>query len=433
MRTTQRWANLAVAAASALTFATVFAGLLWASATAAQSAPQRELEPEPTPDPVSDPVAAPTDKPVAQAAASRVAASASAPVAVDLDECRRRLDAGGAQIDRDCLRRVYALPIGRWPQPLTDPGARWSELAPLPKQAPYPPDNPPSPAKTALGKRLFEDPRLSGSGQIACASCHDSELGWGDGRSVPFGHDRQRGRRNALPVAMSGFAAHLFWDGRASSLEAQVLHPLTDPREMAARPAAVLRRLRSQADYRRAYADAFGSPGIDLARTSQALASFQRSLVPRFNRFDRFLEGSRNALDDRQLWGLHLFRTRARCMNCHSGATLSDDGFHNLGLHFYGRALQDLGRYEVTGDRADAGKFKTPSLRNVAKTGPWMHNGRFATLRGVVNLYNAGMPRPQPTPQQIGDPLFPQPDPLLHPLDLHRTELEAITAFLETL
>ncbi|QCW28725.1 cytochrome-c peroxidase [Lysobacter enzymogenes] len=351
----------------------------------------------------------------------------------DLDACRRRLDAGGAQIDRDCLRRVYALPIEQWPRPLTDPGARWSELAPLPRQAPHPPGHPPDPAKVALGKRLFEDPRLSGSGQIACANCHDSELGWGDGRSVPFGHDRQRGRRNAPSVAMSGFAAHLFWDGRASTLEEQVLHPLTDPREMAARPAAVLRALRRDESYRRQYAQAFGSPGIDLARTAQALAGFQRSLVPRFNRFDRFLEGNRGALDDRELWGLHLFRTRARCMNCHSGATLSDDGFHNLGLHFYGRKLQDLGRYEVTGDPADSGKFKTPSLRNVAKTGPWMHNGRFATLRGVVNLYNAGMPRPQPSPQQIGDPLFPQPDPLLHRLDLHRTELEAITAFLETL
>lgn len=196
---------------------------------------------------------------------------------------------------------------------------------------------------------------------------------------------------------------------------------------------AALRALRRDPDYRRAYAEAFGSPGVDMIRTGQALATFQRSLVPRFNRFDRFLEGRRELLDDRQLWGLHLFRTRARCMNCHSGASLSDQGFHNLGLHFYGRKLQDLGRYEVTGDPLDAGKFKTPSLRNVAKTGPWMHNGRFATLRGVLNLYNAGMPRPQPNAQQLGDPLFPQPDPLLHPLDLHRTELEALAAFLETL
>lgn len=387
-------ALLATAALAATTLLAL-AGLLWAGASAAQSTP---------------------------------AAPAS-----DLDECRRRIDTSAAQIDRDCLRRVYALPIGQWPQPLTDPGAVWSELAPLPKQAPYPSDNPPSAAKIALGKRLFEDPKLSRSGQIACASCHDSELGWGDGRSVPFGHDRQRGRRNAMSVQMSGFASHLFWDGRAATLEQQVLHPLTDPREMAARPAAALRALRRDPDYRQAYAEAFGSSGVDMIRTGQALAAFQRSLVPRFNRFDRFLEGRRELLDDRQLWGLHLFRTRARCMNCHSGASLSDQGFHNLGLHFYGRKLQDLGRYEVTGDPLDACKFKTPSLRNVAKTGPWMHNGRFATLRGVLNLYNAGMPRPQPNAQQLGDPLFPQPDPLLHPLDLHRTELEALAAFLETL
>ncbi|MBW8810001.1 MAG: c-type cytochrome [Lysobacter sp.] len=255
----------------------------------------------------------------------------------------------------------------------------------------------------------------------------------GDGRSVPFGHDRRSGRRNAISLAMSGLSQPLFWDGRAQTLEAQALHPIIDPREMAAKPSLVLKRLRRDADYPKAFAAAFGSSRIDMDQVSKALATFQRSLLPRANRFDRFLEGRRDLLDDRQLWGLHLFRTRAGCMNCHSGASLSDQSFHNLGLHFYGRKLQDLGRYEVTGLASDTGKFKTPSLRNVARTGPWMHNGRFANLRGVMNLYNAGMPRPRPTAAQVGDPLFPQPDPLLKPLDLHRAELDAIVAYLETL
>lgn len=350
-----------------------------------------------------------------------------------LTQCRERIAISSAQIDRDCLRRIYSLPIEQWPQPQLEPGAVWSEFAPLPKAVPYPADNPPSAQKLALGRRLFEDPRLSGSGQIACASCHDRELGWGDGRSVPFGHDRQSGRRNAISLAMSGLSQPLFWDGRAQTLEAQALHPITDPREMAAKPSLILKRLRRDGDYPKAFAAAFGSSRIDMDQVSKALATFQRSLLPRANRFDRFLEGRRDLLDDRQLWGLHLFRTRAGCMNCHSGASLSDQSFHNLGLHFYGRKLQDLGRYEVTGLAADAGKFKTPSLRNVARTGPWMHNGRFANLRGVMNLYNVGMPRPQPTAAQLGDSLFPQPDPLLKPLDLHRAELDAIVAYLETL
>ncbi len=390
--------------------------------------------------PVSSSVPMPISRPESRPASPSPSDSASAPASTtapepepSLAECRRRIAGSGPRIDHACLRRVYALPIAQWPVPRVDPGAVWTELAPLPAQAPHPPDNPPTPTKIALGRRLFEDPRLSRSGQIACANCHDRELGWGDGRSVPFGHDRQAGRRNAISVAMSGLAHSLFWDGRAGSLEAQALHPIADPREMAADPAAVLRRLRRDRSYRHDFAAAFGSPGVDERRLGQALAAFQRSLLPRANRFDRFLEGRRDLLDDRQLWGLHLFRTQARCMNCHSGAALDSPGFHNLGLHFYGRPLQDLGRYEVTGDPADAGKFKTPSLRGVSRTGPWMHNGRFARLRGVLNLYNAGMPRPKPSASQAADPWFPQPDPLLHRLDLHRSELDALAAYLDTL
>lgn len=120
-------------------------------------------------------------------------------------------------------------------------------------------------------------------------------------------------------------------------------------------------------------------------------------------------------------------------MNCHSGPTLSDNRFHNLGLHFYGRPRQDLGQYEVTQDVRDSGKFRTPSLRNVRKTGPYMHTGGFADLRSVVNAYNAGMPRPKPKGEQVDDPLFPKPDPLLRPLGLQKEERDAIVAFLETL
>ena len=366
----------------------------------------------------------------ATAAQSQTEGAAAAP---SIGECRQRIAISAPSMDAACLRRVYGLPIAEWPAPTVDAGAAWQELAPLPDTPPVPADNPQTPEKIALGKRLFEDPRLSRSGQIACASCHDRQLGWGDGRSVSFGHDRQAGKRNAMNVSMAAFSSPLFWDGRAATLEAQALHPIQDSAEMAFAPRALEKRLNRETDYPAAFAQVFGDKRITMPRVAQALASYQRSLVPRFNRFDRFLEGQRDVLTDQQLWGLHLFRTQARCMNCHSGPALTDNRFHNLGLHFYGRSKEDLGRYRVTGDPADSGKFRTPTLRNVGKTGPYMHSGGFMELRGVVNMYNVGMPRPGRKPAQLNDPLFPQVDPLLKPLDLHKTELEAITEFLRTL
>lgn len=351
----------------------------------------------------------------------------------DLPTCRQRIAASAPQIDFDCLRRVYQQPVTQWPSPQIDAGVQWQEMAPLPRIAPAPADNPGTPEKIALGRRLFDDPRLSASGQIACASCHDRQLGWGDGRSVSFGHNRQSGRRNAISVAMSGFAQPLFWDGRAPTLEAQALHPIADPREMAFTPEEAVKRLQEAGDYAADFAKVFDDTQITAQRLAYALAAFQRSLLPRFNRFDRFLEGHHSALNDQQLWGLHVFRTHGRCMNCHFGPALTDNRFHNLGLHFHGRARQDLGRYEVTGDPADSGKFRTPSLRGVGKTGPWMHNGLFSSLQGVLNMYNAGMPSPKPTPAQQLDPTFPTPDPLLKPLHLHRVEIEALAEYLRTL
>ena len=353
--------------------------------------------------------------------------------ATSLEQCRQRIAPSAPVIDFGCLRRVYALPAEQWPAPHIDDGVEWLELAPLPKQTPEPADNPGTPEKIALGKKLFEDPRLSRSGQIACASCHDRQLGWGDGRSVAFGHDRQAGRRNAMSVAMAAYSQPLFWDGRAATLEEQALMPVQDHKEMAFTTRELETRLNRTDDYPAAFERVFGQRRIRMREVAYAIAAYERTLVPRNSRFDRFLEGNRNLLDDRQLWGLHLFRTHARCMNCHSGPALTDNGFHNLGLHFYGRPQQDLGRYEITGDPADSGKFRTPSLRNVGKTGPWMHTGGFTQMRGIVNMYNVGMPRPQPKPGQADDPLFPQPDPLLKVLDLHKTELEAITEFLQSL
>lgn len=368
------------------------------------------------------------------AAATLIAAAE--PIAAEdaaLRACRTRLAGADRSFDPACLRRLYALPVSHWPAAQVAEGVAWSELAPLPASPPEPADNPGTPEKVALGRLLFDDPRLSASGQIACASCHDRQLGWGDGRSVSFGHDRRAGTRNAPSVAMSGYATSLFWDGRAATLEAQALHPVQDRNEMAFTLDGLERRLNRSDDYPARFRAVFGTGPITSTQVGQALAAYQRTLAPRRGRFDRFLLGERALLDDQQLWGLHLFRTRAGCMNCHSGAALTDNGFHNLGLHFYGRPRQDLGRYAITGDPVDAGRFRTPSLRDVRRTGPWMHTGGFLRLRDVVAFYNAGTARPKPRAGQENDPLFPVTDPLLRPLDLQRAEQDAIVAFLDTL
>lgn len=335
--------------------------------------------------------------------------------------------------DMACLRQRYAGPRAQWPAPDVEPGVPWQELDRYPAPPAAPTDNPQSPEKIALGKQLFEDPRLSRSAQIACASCHDPQLGWGDGRRTSFGHDRQLGRRNAISIINSAQASTLFWDGRARTLEEQALHPVRDPMEMAFSVDEMQQRLQSIVGYRRSFQQAFGRDQVLAEDVARALAAYQRSLVPPPSRYERFMRGDPRALDDRQLKGLHVFRTRAGCMNCHGGAMLTDNGLHNLGLHFHGRSRQDLGRYEVTGDPADSGRFRTPSLRSVSRTGPWMHNGLFPKLRGVLDFYNGGGARPRPDAAQKNDPTFPQPDPLLRPRALDKEDIDALEAFLHTL
>ncbi|WP_312318145.1 cytochrome c peroxidase [Stenotrophomonas sp.] len=348
-----------------------------------------------------------------------------------LAACQRLLGQG-VEPDDACLRQLYAQPVAAWPAPQIDPGVRWKELGVLPPVQ-HPAYNPTSPAKVALGKRLFNEPALSRSGQIACASCHEADLGFADGRRVSFGHDRQTGRRNAPSVRMSAYATSLFWDGRAATLEDQALLPIADPKEMAFTADEATARLRSDAGYRARFQEVFGDAQVTPAQLAQAIASFQRSLAPQRDRFDRFLGGSRTLLDDTELRGLHLFRTKARCMNCHNGPALTDNAFHNLGLHFHGRAREDLGRYEITGNPADSGAFRTPSLRGVARTAPYMHIGSLKTLDAVLLFYNVGGGKPRARDDVTGTGPFPQPDPLVQSLGLNAEERQALKAFLEVL
>ncbi|SUP53655.1 Cytochrome c551 peroxidase precursor [Weeksella virosa] len=154
-----------------------------------------------------------------------------------------------------------------------------------------------------------------------------------------------------------------------------------------------------------------------------ALAEFQKTIKSQTSRFDKFIDGNYTALTDEEIYGMHIFRTKARCMNYHFGKNLTDESFHNIGLTYYKREYEDLGLYAITKNPDDTGKFKTPSLRDLMITRPWMHNGLFDTLEGIVNIYNSGMQMNSPTPEQkIADPMHSVTDSLLKPLNLSKVE-----------
>ncbi|KAB2916031.1 MAG: cytochrome-c peroxidase [Dechloromonas sp.] len=333
--------------------------------------------------------------------------------------------------DIQCLRQAYGKPLAAWPAPQVEGQVAWREMASL-----QPPDLPatlPYPL-LKLGIRLFFDPALSASGKIACASCHRPEHAYADTLAVTPGHEGRLGRRNAPALVGVAGASSLFWDGRSPSLEHQALGPIADPAEMAMELRQLPAKLAAIPGYAEDFTAAWGDPAVTLERIQATLAAYQRTLVAERTAFDAFIDGDGKALDDQQLLGLHLFRTKARCMTCHSGPTLSDNEFHNLGLTYFGRKFEDLGRYNVTGRNEDVGKFKTPTLRNVSRSGPWMHNGLFKSLRGLVNLYNAGMARPKPASEaQAKDPRFPVTSDLLKPLKLDEREAQALDAFLKVL
>ena len=329
------------------------------------------------------------------------------------------------------LRLAYSGGPENWPRPWLKEGAEFTEFGKLP-EAPSPDYNPTTPQKVALGQALFNDPLLSGSGQIACASCHAADLSFTDGLRTSFGHNRLRGVRNSQSLLTAAWWKELFWDGRSPNLEDQALHPFVDPVEMATSHERIVESVQNEGVYTPMFEAAFGDEEINIQRISYALAAFQRTLKPRVSRFDRFMDG-RARFTDQELKGLHLFRTKAGCVNCHNGPLLSDQKYHNIGLSFYGRELQDLGRFEATGKPEDMGKFRTPSLRNIRRSAPYMHNGIMPELSGVVTFYNGGGGNVRPREDQKDDPHFPEKDPLLAPLNLTPEEREALVAFLETL
>jgi cytochrome c peroxidase len=364
-------------------------------------------------------------------------------VALASMQCARWLSAPPSLVQRDTpisLRQQYLKSPEHWPKPTLDDGVEHRELGLLPRPI-FPIDNPFSPAKLTLGEKLFHDPRLSSSGQIACTSCHDRDLGWADGRESSFGHNRSKGKRNAPSIENVAYFSAFFWDGRATSLEQQALMPITDSNEMNQSIPNLVNRLQADKEYVAGFSQAFSDSKITPERIAKAIATYERSIISPPSPFDSFLRAISeispqrrsqlaSAMSDQAIEGLHLFRTQGRCLNCHNGPQFSDNQFHNLGLTYYGREFEDLGRYLVTNNPEDVGKVKTPGLRGVMNTGPWMHNGFFSDMDGIINIYNAGGARQA---YDEKDPLAPTVSVHLKPLNLTFEQRKAIRAFLASI
>jgi cytochrome c peroxidase len=306
---------------------------------------------------------------------------------------------------------------------------------------PIPKNNPQTPAKIELGKKLFFDRRLSGDGTMSCATCHDPENSFSDGLEISLNYPTTRNWRNSPTLTGVGFQKHLFHDGRASSLEEQALFPMMSAFEMNQNLDFMEEEIRSVPEYVAGFTAVFGDSDITRGRIAMAIASFERSLVSRNSPLDRFLDGDKNALSSEALQGYKIFTGKGKCTQCHNGVNLADDRFHVLNVeenpehlkdpriaatrrfvakvyHFeeYRTLAEDPGRYLITKDQKDWKAFRTPTLREIAGTAPYMHNGIYATLDEVIEFFNKGGGKGTP---------------LLKPLQLTPTEKKQLQTFLE--
>lgn len=284
---------------------------------------------------------------------------------------------------------------------------------------PAPADNGRTLERVRLGRKLFFDPALSADGTVSCASCHDPAHGFASVSPRAVGIKGKVGPRNAPSLLNVAFGDSFFWDGRAATLEAQALEPIVNPLEMGSQLSDVVARLAADEHYPAAFQAAYGEP-VTAQNIGRALAAFQRVLLSGGSRVDRFQEGDLTALNESERIGLWLFESRAQCWRCHRGQRYTDGKFRNTGVASL-QAEPDAGRMSFTRDEADRHRFKTPGLRGVSRTAPYMHDGSLATLRDVVDYYNRGG----------GE--APGLDPALRPLKLSEAEIDHLVDFLNAL
>jgi len=301
----------------------------------------------------------------------------------------------------------------------------FSMVLPLGLQAgaAYVPDaNPLSKEKIELGRLLYFDPRLSRDNSVSCATCHAPEMGFSDGKPTSTGIEGQVGGRNAPTVMNRLFSAEQFWDGRSPDLEDQALGPVQNPIEMGHTLDAMIGDLNGISGYGPHFEAAFGTPEITKERVAQAIASYERIVLSGNAPFDRYEAGDKSAMSAAAVRGMEIFNDgeRGNCVTCHAGFNFTDESYHNLGVGM-DAAKVDLGRYEVTKVDTDRGAFKTPTLRNISDSGPYMHDGSETTLAGVVEFYNkGGVPNNQLSAE-------------IRPLNLSDQEKADLVAFLEAL
>lgn len=324
---------------------------------------------------------------------------------------------------------LLALVAACQPSPLAQPATPAADNTPMQLKLPVgidapppiPADNPLTVAKVELGGQLFFDPRLSADDTVSCATCHNPVMGFTDGRPTSMGVKGQVGGRSAPTFINLAYAPNgVFWDGRAKSLEDQAKGPIANPIEMANTHEAVVARLNRISGYRDQFQAVFGSADITIDNVAKAIAAFERTAISGNSPWDRFLKGDATALSEPAKRGWTLFQNKANCIRCHAGFNLTDNGYHNLGVGF-DKPNPDPGRYAVTNAEEDKGRFKTPTLREITYTAPYMHDGSARTLEEVIDFYNRGGTK------------NPQLDPEVKPLNLTAQEKADLVAFLKSL
>jgi cytochrome c peroxidase len=282
-----------------------------------------------------------------------------------------------------------------------------------------PEGNPQTDAKVALGAQLYFDPRLSADNTISCATCHDPDMAWANHNPVDTGLEGRQGNRNSGTILDAAYMDFQFWDGRAKTLEEQALGPIHNPVEMGETLENVVRKLTAIEGYRSQFTAVFKT-AVTIDGIAKAIAAFERTVLSGPSPYDKYTAGDKTAMPAAAVRGLRLFNGKARCRTCHSGPMFSDQGFHNIGVGM-DRPNPDIGREAVTKDPKDRGRFKTPTLRNVALTWPYLHDGSVKTLADVVELYDAG---------GVKNPTL---DVFVVPLELSDDEQKDLVAFMEAL
>jgi cytochrome c peroxidase len=302
-------------------------------------------------------------------------------------------------------------------------GPEYPYKVPLGLKAPdVPTGNPVTDAKRDLGKALYFDKRLSADGTVSCAACHDPSRGWTDQSPVSSGIHGQKGGRSAPTVLNSAYMNVQFWDGRAKTLEEQAKGPIQNPIEMGFTHDACVAKLKSIKGYPGLFKRAFGDEEIDIDRVAKAIATFERTILTGDSPADKWEAGDKKAMSASAVRGRELFHGKANCAICHDGFNFSDSDFHNLGVGMNKElAKHDLGRHDQTKAEEDKGKFKTPTLRNLKYTAPYMHDGSQKTLAEVIDFYDRGGEKNE------------RLDGRIKPLKLTNEERADLLAFLDAL